>query len=100
MDENHYNINEEKDLIEVKGIVREILPDFAFRVELEDGSFLRARGSGRLRKKRIRISVLDKVLVEISKYGLDLGRVSKRLDEKREDGGNFNNNKKKKFIKK
>ena len=87
MDDNkHVTINEEKGLLEVKGVVREILPDFTFKVELESGQFLLAKGSGRLRKKRIRISILDKVLVEISQYGLDFGRIARRLDEKREDG--------------
>jgi translation initiation factor IF-1 len=87
MDEK-ITINEEKGLIEVKGVVREILPDFTFRVELENGKIMLAKGSGRLRKKRIRISVLDKVLIEISQYGLEFGRVAKRIDEKREDSGN------------
>ena len=84
MDDN-INLNEEKGLIEVKGIVREILPDFIFKVELENGIVMMAKGSGRLRKKRIRISILDKVLVEISKYDLNFGRVARRLDDKRED---------------
>lgn len=84
-DDNNLTINEEKGLIEVKGVVREILPDFTFRVELENGKFMLAKGSGRLRKKRIRISVLDKVLIEISQYGLEFGRIAKRIDDKREN---------------
>jgi translation initiation factor IF-1 len=98
MDDNNFDnitINEEKGLIEVKGIVREILPNFTFRVELENGKFMLAQGSGRLRKKRIRISVMDKVAVEISKHGLELGRIAKRIDEKRENSPNTNNNQKK-----
>jgi translation initiation factor IF-1 len=83
--DNNITLNEEKGLIEVKGIVREILPDFTFRVELENGKFMLAKGSGRLRKKRIRISILDKVLVEISQYGLEFGRIARRLDDKKDD---------------
>lgn len=78
-----------EDIIEIRGVVREILPDFTFRVELENGTMLLAKGSGRLRKKRIRVSVLDKVLVEISKYDLNFGRIAKRLDEKQRDDNNF-----------
>jgi translation initiation factor IF-1 len=84
MDDN-ITLNEEKGLIEVKGVVEEILPDFIFRVRLENGVVMMAKGSGRLRKKRIRISVLDKVLIEISKYDLNFGRVARRLDDKKED---------------
>ena len=100
MDENdNLTINEEKGIIEVNGIVREILPDFTFRVELENGKFMLAKGSGRLRKKRIRISVLDKVAVEISKYGLEFGRIAKRIDEKREGVPAFKPNKPNRYKK-
>lgn len=75
----------EEDIIELNGVVREILPDFTFKVELENGAMMLAKGSGRLRKKRIRISIMDKVVVEISKYGLNFGRIAKRLDDKREN---------------
>jgi translation initiation factor IF-1 len=98
MDENHLQINEEKGLIEVKGIVREILPDFTFRVELENGKIMLAKGSGRLRKKRIRISVLDKVLVEISQYGLEFGRIARRLDDRKEENKNFDKKGKKNEV--
>ena len=98
MDETHLQINEEKGLIEVKGIVREILPDFTFRVELENGKIMLAKGSGRLRKKRIRISVLDKVLVEISQYGLEFGRIARRLDDRKEENKNFDKKGKKNEV--
>lgn len=76
----------DKNLLEVVGVVVEILPDFTFKVELGKDQFLLAKGSGRLRKKRIRISMLDKVLIEISPYDLNYGRIARRLDDKREDG--------------
>lgn len=84
MSNDGISINDEKGLIEVKGIVREILPGFTFKVELDGRKFILAKGSGRLRKKRIRISILDKVLVEISKHDLNFGRIARRLDEKKE----------------
>lgn len=92
----NFSINEEKGLIEVKGIVREILPDFTFKVELDGGKILLAKGSGRLRKKRIRISVLDKVMVEVSQHGLDFGRIARRLDDKKEEFHNTMKNKQRK----
>ena len=85
-DNDNVSVNDEKGLIEVKGIVREILPGFTFRVELDGSKFILAKGSGRLRKKRIRISILDKVLVEISKHDLTFGRIARRIDDKKEDG--------------
>jgi translation initiation factor IF-1 len=75
-----------EDLITLRGIVREILPDFTFKVEIDGGAkFMLAKGSGRLRKKRIKIAVLDKVEIEVSKYDLRLGRIAKRIDDKKED---------------
>lgn len=100
-DHDDINVNEEKGLIEVKGVVREILPGFTFRVELEGDKelggkkFILAKGSGRLRKKRIRVSVLDKVIVEISKHDLAFGRIARRVDDKREDNRPSNTKKKK-----
>lgn len=68
-----------QDIIEITGVVKEVLPDFTFRVLLENGILILAKGAGKLRKKRVRISVLDNVIVEITKYDPNRGRISKRL---------------------
>ncbi len=68
----------EKDLIIAEGVVYEVLPDFTFRVELQNGHKILAKGSGKLKKFRIKIIQGDKVSVEISKYDLSRGRIFKR----------------------
>jgi translation initiation factor IF-1 len=68
----------EKDLIVAEGVVYEVLPDFTFRVELQNGHKILAKGSGKLKKFRIKIIQGDKVSVEISKYDLSRGRIFKR----------------------
>jgi translation initiation factor IF-1 len=71
-------MSEKEDLIIMEGVVYEVLPDFTFRVELENGHKILAKGSGKLKKFRIKIIQGDKVSVEISKYDLTRGRIFKR----------------------
>jgi translation initiation factor IF-1 len=63
------------DAVEVEGIVREALPNTMFRVELEDGRRVLAHIGGKMRKHFIRILPGDKVIVELSIYDLDRGRI-------------------------
>lgn len=77
-------MNKKDDVIETEGIVTEILRDALFRVQLDNGVMLLAHTSGRVRKSRIRILVQDRVLVAISKYGVNregvaMGRIIRRL---------------------
>ena len=67
-----------EDLIELKGKVIELLPNANFRVELENGHIIIAYTAGKVRKNRIRILMSDEVLVEISPYDLNRGRVIHR----------------------
>ncbi len=67
-----------EELIVADGVVYEVLPDFTFRVELDNGHKILAKGSGKLKKFRIKIIQGDKVSVEISKYDLTRGRIFKR----------------------
>lgn len=64
-----------KDKVEVKGTVREALPNAMFRVELETGHEILAHISGKMRMYYIRILLGDKVLVELSPYDLSRGRI-------------------------
>lgn len=64
-----------EEVIEVRGIVVEPLPNAMFRVELENGHKLLAHVSGKMRMHFIRILPGDKVLVEISPYDLARGRI-------------------------
>ena len=64
-----------EDVIEVKGVSSELLPNAMFRVELENGHRVLAHVSGKMRMHFIRILPGDKVLVEISPYDLTRGRI-------------------------
>lgn len=72
-----------EELIEMQGLVTEILPDSRFRVKLENGHTLIAYTSGKMIKNHIRILAGDKVKVELSPYDLSKGRISFRHIEGR-----------------
>ena len=61
--------------IEVEGIVVEPLPNAMFRVELSNGHKVLAHISGKMRMNYIRILTGDKVMVELSPYDLNRGRI-------------------------
>jgi len=69
--------------IEVEGVVIEILPNAMFRVELENGHRLLGHISGRMRKHFIKILPGDKVMVELSPYDLNRGRIVYRGEKSR-----------------
>lgn len=72
-----------EDLIEMNGVVIEVLPDSRFRVKLENEHELVAYTAGKMRKHHIRILEGDKVTVEMSPYDLSKGRITFRLIENR-----------------
>ncbi|WP_018150996.1 translation initiation factor IF-1 [Leeia oryzae] len=72
-----------EELIEMNGVVDEVLPDSRFRVTLENNHQLIAYTSGKMRKHHIRILAGDKVTVELSPYDLSKGRVMYRFIEGR-----------------
>jgi len=61
--------------IEVHGTVVDSLPNAMFRVELENGHKVLAHISGKVRRTYIKIVLLDGVLVELSPYDLNRGRI-------------------------
>lgn len=61
--------------IRVEGVVKEALPNAMFRVQLEDGHMVLAHVSGKMRMHFIRILPGDKVVVELSPYDLNRGRI-------------------------
>lgn len=75
-----------EELIEMNGVVDEVLPDSRFRVTLENGHQLVAYTSGKMRKHHIRILAGDKVSLELSPYDLSKGRVTFRHIEGRPAG--------------
>jgi translation initiation factor IF-1 len=64
--------------IEVQGTVTECLRNATFRVVLDNGHIVLAHISGKIRKNYIRIVLEDRVLVELSPYDLDRGRITFR----------------------
>ena len=64
--------------IETEGTVLEALPNAVFKVALENGHFVLAHVSGKMRMNFIRILQGDKVTVELSPYDLSKGRITYR----------------------
>lgn len=75
-----------EELIEMNGLVQEVLPDSRYRVTLDNGHEIVAYISGKMRKHHIRIIAGDKVTIEMSPYDLSKGRVTFRQLEKRPPG--------------
>jgi translation initiation factor IF-1 len=65
----------QEEKIEKEGVVREVLPNAFFRVELNDGRRVLAHISGKMRRYRIRVLAGDKVRVELSSYDPERGRI-------------------------
>jgi translation initiation factor IF-1 len=68
-----------KETIEVEGVVSESLPNAMFRVELANGHKVLAHISGKMRVNYIRILPGDRVLIELSPYDLNRGRITYRF---------------------
>jgi translation initiation factor IF-1 len=69
-------VKEKKEVVEVKGIVLEALPGSSFLVELEHNHHrIFANPSGRMRRNNIRILPGDRILLEISPYDINRGRI-------------------------
>ncbi len=68
-----------KDVIEVEGVVRLPLPNAMFRVDLANGHEVLAHISGKMRLHYIKIVPGDRVLVELSPYDLNRGRITYRF---------------------
>ena len=67
-----------EDNIEMQGTVLDTLPNTMFRVELENGHVVTAHISGKMRKNYIRILPQDRVVLEMSPYDLNRGRITYR----------------------
>jgi translation initiation factor IF-1 len=64
--------------IRTEGVVKELLPNTTFRVELPNKHVILAHISGKMRMNFIRILPGDNVTVEMSPYDLTKGRISFR----------------------
>jgi translation initiation factor IF-1 len=72
-----------EELLEMNGLVDEVLPDSRFRVTLDNGHKLIAYSAGKMQKNHIRIIAGDKVSLELSPYDLSKGRITFRHIEGR-----------------
>jgi translation initiation factor IF-1 len=64
-----------EDLIQLEGLVEEVLPNAMFRVRVSEQHLVTAVISGRMRQNKIQILAGDKVKIEMSPYDLTRGRV-------------------------
>jgi len=67
-----------EEMLEMKGVVNEVLPDSRYRVTLENGHGLIAYTAGKMRMHHIRILAGDKVTLELSPYDMTKGRITFR----------------------
>jgi len=65
--------------IEVEGQVQSVLPGTMFRVALDNKHLVLATICGKMRKRWVRLTVGDRVKMEISPYDLDKARIIWRL---------------------
>ncbi len=65
--------------IEIEGRVLAVLAGTMFRVELTNGHIVLAHISGKMRKRFIRLTIGDRVKMEMSPYDLDKARIVYRL---------------------
>jgi translation initiation factor IF-1 len=72
-----------EELLEMQGVVGEVLPDARYRVTLDNGHKLVAYSAGKMRKHHIKIIAGDKVSLEMSPYDLTKGRITFRHIETR-----------------
>lgn len=72
-------MNTKKDIIEITGTIEELLPAATFKVLLESGQEIIAHLSGKMRMHKIRLSIGDKVKIEMTPYDLTKGRITFRI---------------------
>jgi translation initiation factor IF-1 len=72
-----------EEMVEIEGVIDEVLPNTVFRVTLVNGVKVTAYASGKIRKHRIRILTGDRVTLEMSPYDLTKGRISFRHKDER-----------------
>ena len=65
--------------VEIEGIIHTVLPGTMFRVELDNKHLVLAVISGKMRKRWVRLTVGDRVKMEMSPYDLDKARIVWRL---------------------
>ena len=70
-----------EDVVEMEGVISDVLPSATFRVTLDNGHIVLATIGGNMRRFRIRVLSGDRVKVEMSPYDLSRGRITFRHKE-------------------
>jgi len=65
--------------IQVEGCVTTVLPGTMFRVELDNKHLVLATICGKMRKRWVRLTVGDRVKMEMSPYDLNKARITWRM---------------------
>jgi translation initiation factor IF-1 len=73
--EERHDESLKEEAIEVEGKVLESLRNGMFHIQLENGKVVLGYLSGKIRKFRIRVLVGDRVLLALSPYDLNKGRI-------------------------
>jgi len=73
-------MSNKSELIELTGVVDEVLPNTTFRVKVDNvGQIVLCYIGGRLKQHKIKIILGDKVKIEMSPYDLTKGRITYRM---------------------
>ena len=65
--------------IELEGVIKTVLPGTMFKVALDNEHEVLAHISGKMRKHFVRLTVGDRVRIEMSPYDLSKARITFRL---------------------
>jgi len=73
-------MSKKSELIELTGVVDEVLPNTTFRVKVDNvEQIVLCYIGGRLKQHKIKIILGDKVKIEMSPYDLTKGRITYRM---------------------
>ena len=72
-------IKMKEEAIEVEGVVASVLAGTMFRVELDNKHTVLATICGKMRKRWVRLTIGDRVRMEMSPYDLNKARITWRL---------------------
>jgi translation initiation factor IF-1 len=73
------NIMESEKAIEIEGTIMHVLPGTMFRVALANNNLVLAHISGKMRKRFIRLTIGDRVKMQMSPYDTAKARIVYRL---------------------
>lgn len=69
----------DKQVTRIEGIIEEALPGASFKVKLSDGRVVLAHLAGKMRLYYIKVVPGDQVVVELTPYDPNRGRIIRRM---------------------